>query len=174
MIKVETERLILLPLDSDNLLLSTGNFQAMEKNLGLSITDTKLDEDMQYAMRVRLRKVLADQENYLWLTNWAIVLKEQNCIAGFIMIKGCPNEKGEVIVGYGIEEKYRCKGYACEALKALAEWIFKNPTAQYVIADTEIMNIASHKVLLRAGAEKYKEDDDLIWWRICKSTSQKQ
>lgn len=40
--KVETERLELLPLDSKNLYLSTENFQEMEKNLGLSITDTKL------------------------------------------------------------------------------------------------------------------------------------
>lgn len=170
MIKIETKRLELLPLDSDNLLLSTENFQAMEKNLGLSITDTKLDDDMQYAMGVRLRKVLADQENYLWLTNWAIILKEQNCIAGFIMIKGCPSKKGEVIVGYGIEEKYRCKGIASEAVRGLTEWIFKNPKAQYVIADTEMMNIASHKVLVNAGAKKYKEADDIVWWRICKTT----
>lgn len=164
--KVETERLELLPLDSNNLFLSTKNFQYMEKNLGLSITDTKLDEEMRYAMEVRLKKVLADEENYLWLTNWAVVLKEKNCIVGFIMIKGCPNETGEVIVGYGIEQKYRCKGYASEALKGLTDWIFKNPKAEYVIADTEKINVPSHKVLENAGAEAYKETEELIWWRI--------
>lgn len=166
--KLETERLELLPLDSKDLFLSTENFQDMEKNLGLSITDTKLHEEMQYAMEVRLKKVLADEENYLWLTNWAVVLKEENCIVGFIMIKGCPNETGEVIVGYGIEPKYRCKGYASEALKGLIEWIFKNPKAKSVIADTEKMNVPSHKVLEKIGAINYKETDDLIWWEIRK------
>lgn len=166
--KVETERLELLPLDSNNLLLSTKNFQDMEKNLGLSITDTKLDEEMRYAMEVRLRKVLEDEENYLWMTNWAVVLKEDNCIVGFIMIKGCPNKLGEVIVGYGIEHKYRCKGYASEALKGLIEWIFINPKVEYVIADTEKANVPSQKVLEKVGAEKYKEEDELIWWKIKK------
>jgi len=101
----------------------------METDLGLTVTNTILDYEMKYAMKVRLRKVLEDDVNYLWLTNWAVVLKEENKIIGFIMIKGYPNENGEVIVGYGIEEKYRNSGYATEALKGLTKWIFKNPKA---------------------------------------------
>ncbi len=169
MINIETERLILLPLDSDDLSLSIENFQELEKKLGLTITNTKLDEEMQYAMQVRRKKVLADEENYLWLTNWAIVSKNKNCIMGFVMIKGCPNDSGEVIVGYGIENEYRCNGYASEGVKGLIEWIFKNPKAKYVIADTDKFNIPSHRVLEKVGATKYKETDQLLWWRIKKT-----
>jgi len=138
----------------------------METNLGLSVTNTILDDGMKYAMKVRLRKVLEDGENYLWLTNWAVALKEENRIIGFIMIKGYPNENGEVIVGYGIEEKYRKRRYATEALKGLTEWIFKNPKAVSVIGDTEKENIPSQKVLENAGGIKYKETDELVWWKI--------
>lgn len=166
MINVETERLSLLPLDANNLSLSIDNFQELEKAMGLTVTNAKLDEEMQYAMHVRRRKVLADEDNYLWLTNWAIVSKEENCIVGFAMIKGCPNDSGEVIVGYGIENDHRCNGYASEAVKGLIEWIFKNPKAKYVIADTDKFNIPSHRVLEKAGATKYKETDQLLWWRI--------
>ncbi len=166
MIKLETERLNLLPLQGHNLALSVENYGGMETDLGLSVTNTILDDEMQYAMKVRLTKVLEDSENYLWLTNWAVVLKEENRIIGFIMIKGYPNENGEVIVGYGIEEKYRKRRYATEALKGLTEWIFENPKAMYVIGDTEKANISSHKVLEYAGAIKYKETDELIWWKI--------
>jgi len=165
-LKLETERLKLLPLRADNLALASDNYVAMETALGLRVTNTILDEEMKYAMNVRLRKVLEDPENYLWLTNWAIVLKEENQIIGYIMIKGYPNENGEVIVGYGIEEKYRKMGYATEALKGLIKWIFENPKAAYVIADTEKTNIDSHKVLENAGGTKYKETDELIWWKI--------
>ena len=123
---------------------------------------------MQYAMKVRLRKVLEDIENYLWLTNWAIVSKEENQIIGFIMLKGYPNEIGEVIVGYAIEEKYRRNGYATEALRRLTEWVFENPKVLCVIADTENTNIPSHKVLENVGAVKYKKSDELTWWKIRK------
>ncbi|MCB2299540.1 GNAT family N-acetyltransferase [Clostridium tagluense] len=163
---LETERLKLLPLQSHHLALSVEDYGEMQSDLGLRVTNIILDEEMQYAMKVRLRKVLEDVENYLWLTNWAIVHKEENQIIGFIILKGYPNEIGEVIVRYVIEEKYRRNGYATEALKGLTEWIFENPKALCVIADTEKTNIPSHKVLENVGAIKYKETDELIWWKI--------
>jgi RimJ/RimL family protein N-acetyltransferase len=95
-----------------------------------------------------------------------VVLKEENRIIGFIMIKGYPNKSGEVIVGYGIEKKYRRNGYATESLRGLIKWIFENPKALCVIADTEKTNKPSHKVLKNIGAIKYKEIDELVWWKI--------
>ena len=170
MIKLVTERLNILPLQAHNLALSVDNYEKMQIELGLRVSSTTLDEGMQYAMKVRLRKVLENVENYLWLTNWDIIHKEKNQIIGFIMLKGCPNKMGEVIVGYGIEEEYRKNGYATEALKKLTKWIFENPKALSIIADTEKMNVPSHKVLKNVGAIKYKETDELIWWKIeCKN-----
>lgn len=166
---LETERLSLLPLQSYQLALSVEDYAKMQIDLGLRVVDTVLDEEMQYAMKVRLRKVLEDAENYLWLTNWAIIFKKTKEIVGFIMLKGCPNKFDEVIVGYGINERYRRNGYATEALKAMTQWIFQNPKALFVIADTEKNNVPSHKVLENSGAVKYKENDELIWWRIDKS-----
>ena len=166
MIGLESKRLTLIPLEAQNLISSLEDHDKMEADLGVKVTHTMLDDEMEYAMKVRLRKVLEDSDNYLWLTNWAVVLREENRIIGFIMIKGIPNENGEVIVGYGIEENYRRNGYATETLKSLTEWIFKNPKALSVIADTEKTNIPSHKVLENLGAFKYKENDELIWWKI--------
>ncbi len=165
---LETERLMLMPLQSHQLALALEDYAKMQEDLGLSVTNTVLDEEMEYAMGVRLRKVLEDVENYLWLTNWAIIHKEKKQIIGFIILKGCPNEFGEVIVGYMIEESHQREGYAFEALKALIQWIFQNPQALSVIADTEKTNISSHKLLEKLGAVKYKENDEIVWWRIRK------
>lgn len=162
----KTERLKLLPLTTDNLSLSLENYGKLQADLGLVVTQTVLDDDMEYAMKVRLRKALEDEENYLWLTNWVIIHSVENKIIGNIMLKGCPNENGEVIVGYGIEEAFRNKGYATEALKGMTKWIFQNPSALCVFGDTEKANCASHKVLQNAGAFKYKENEELIWWKI--------
>lgn len=164
--ELETERLILLPLQAESLALSLEDYESMQKNLGLNILNTTLDDEMQYAMNVRLRKVLEDVDHYMWLTNWAIVHKKENQIIGFIMLKGVPNEKGEVIVGYGIDENFRRRRFATEALQRLIEWVFESPKALSVIADTEKTNISSHKVLENLGATQYKETDDLIWWKI--------
>ncbi len=163
---LETERLNIVPLQPHQLALSLENYGKMQMELGLRVTNTILDEEMQYAMKVRLRKALEDVENYLWLTNWAIIHKEENQIIGFIMIKGRPNEIGEVIVGYGIDEAYRRNGYATEVLNRLTGWIFENPKASSVIADTEKENMPSHKLLQNVGAFKFKETDELIWWKI--------
>lgn len=163
---LETERLSILPLGPKQLELSIDDYRKMQRDLGLRVTNMILDEEMKHAMKVRLKKVLEDVENFLWLTNWAIINKEKNHIIGFIMIKGAPNDVGEVIVGYGIEKNYRKNGYATEALKKLTKWIFINPKAKCVIADTEKSNILSHKVLENVGAIKYDETDELIWWKI--------
>ena len=58
--KLETERLKLIPLQAHNLTLSVENYGEMETDLGTIITNTMLDEEMKYAMKVRLRKVLED------------------------------------------------------------------------------------------------------------------
>jgi RimJ/RimL family protein N-acetyltransferase len=167
---LETERLNLIPLQAHSLALSLVDYGKMQTELGLRVTNTILEDDeMQYAMSVRLRKVLEDVDNYLWLTNWAIVLKEKSEIIGYIMLKGLPNESGEVITGYDIDEKFRRKGFATEALNRLIQWIFENPRALSVIADTEKTNIPSCKLLEHVGAVLYKETDELLWWKIEKN-----
>ncbi|MBC8079095.1 MAG: GNAT family N-acetyltransferase [Gorillibacterium sp.] len=166
--KIETSRLQLLPLMAEQLALATEDYEQLQKQLNLTITASALDEEMAYAMNVRRRKVLEAPDDFLWLTNWAIISRQVNGIIGFIMLKGCPNAAGEVIVGYGIDERYRRQGYATEGIKALTEWIFQNPQATRILADVEKDNEASHRLMSGLGAFKYKEDDELIWWRINK------
>lgn len=163
---VEGERLRLVPLNIQQLKLSLEDYVKLQKSLDLKVGYNVLDGEMQYAMKIRLKKVLEDPENWLWLTNWAIVLKEQKEIVGFIMLKGYPNKLGEVIMGYGINEGHRKNGYATEAVKAMKRWIFKDPKTLCIVADTEKDNILSHKVLINAGAVKYEENNEIVWWKI--------
>lgn len=167
---LETERLTLIPLQAEQLALSLIDYGKMQADLGLNIIKEVIDdEDMQYAMEVRLRKVLGNSDNYLWFTNWAIVLRGEKLIIGYLILKGFPNELGEVILGYDIDEKYRRKRYATEALNKITEWIFENPQSLSIIADTEKTNIPSCKLLEHIGAVPYKETEELIWWRISKN-----
>jgi ribosomal-protein-alanine N-acetyltransferase len=163
---MKLERLSLIALKEDDLIGALEDYQKMQLALGLKLSDSPLDEDLVYAMKVRLKKVKEDLAHYEWLTNWAIVHNEMNQIVGYIMIKGLPNALGEVIIGYGIDESYRKQGYAKEAVEGLKQWIFENPDAKAIIADTEKENVASHRVLQSLGAFNYRENDELIWWKL--------
>lgn len=167
---INTERLVLKPLTMEALQLALENYQAMGDLLGAKVIGNSLDEGMTYATNVRLKKVCEDPSNYKWLTNWAIILEAENLIIGYGMIKGCPNDKGEVIIGYGIEEPYRGNGYATEAVAGLKQWIFSHSEALWIFGDTDKDNLASHNVLIKSGAEKYRENEALIWWRIEKGS----
>ncbi|WP_238652248.1 GNAT family N-acetyltransferase [Paenibacillus piscarius] len=164
-------RLALRPLTAAELALALDNYAELEQTIGLKIAPAPTlldDEDMRYAMRVRHTKVLQDEENYTWLTNWAVIHLEDQRLIGFLILKGAPNESGEVIVGYVLDERYRGQGYATEAMRQITAWIFNHPGAAWVIADTEKDNFASHRVLQHLGAEMYRETEDLLWWRVAR------
>ena len=151
---LETERLKLIPLDAQNLRWSIKDRQKMERNLGVKITDVKLEEPVKTAMRTSLRKVLENKKDYLWFTNQEIVLKKENRIIGGLCFKGCPDEKGRVEIGYGMQDKYRCKGYATEAVKESINWAFSFNNVTEIIVETEKDNLPSHRVLEKIGMQK--------------------
>lgn len=173
MLEISTDRLRIIPLDEYNLELSTTNFNAMEKSLGLTVTTKNIGIREQDVFKIRLKDVKKNSDKYMWYTTWVIILKSENRVIGHIMVKGYPNEKGEVIVGYYTQEDYRGKGYMKEALNKLTKWIFLNPDVKYIVADTVKTNIISQNLLKKIGMVFYKEDDECFWWRL-KNTTDKQ
>jgi RimJ/RimL family protein N-acetyltransferase len=165
---LEAEKLKLIPLDAQNLRWSIEDRQKMERNLGVKITDTELEEPVKKAMRTSLKMVLENKKDYLWFTSWEITLKIENRIIGGLCFKGCPDEKGRVEIAYGMQDEYRCKGYMTEAVKELINWAFTQEKVLSVIAETEKDNLPSHRVLEKIGMEKYEEKEKMFWWRINK------
>lgn len=84
------------------------------------------------------------------------------------MIKGYPNENGEVLIGYVIRKEYRRQGYMEEVLKCIIEWIFLNNDVKSVIADVVKSNIPSQNLLKKLCMTLYKEDEECFWWRLDK------
>lgn len=166
MMELNTDRLRIIPLNAENLTLLIDNQKELELKLSLNEKKVFLDSETKSALKVRLTKLLDDEQNYIWYTNWLIILKAQNCIIGGIMLKGRPNENGEVIIGYYTISKYQGKGYMTEAIYHMNSWLLNQSGVMYVIADTEKDNIASHRVLEKTGARMYKETKDLFFWRF--------
>ena len=166
MFKLESDRLIIIALDLENFKLYIENTAALEKNLGVKVTGRELSSEMKEIFKKPYQKALNDKKNYLWYTNWQIILKEENRIIGGITFKGLPNSNGEVEVGYEIEIEYQNKGYMTETLTGLIKWAFKQEGVKCVIAETEKKNKASQRVLEKVGMKKFKQTKNYYWYRI--------
>ncbi|GAA2826524.1 hypothetical protein GCM10010441_58770 [Kitasatospora paracochleata] len=97
--------------------------------------------------------------------NYEIRLRDHGTAIGGIGFHGGPDENGAVEVGYGLAESARGQGYAREALAAVVE-LARSHGAAAVLADTTHDNVPSQRVLLAAGLELVRQDDDLQYYRL--------
>lgn len=71
-------------------------------------------------------------------------------VVGDFSFKGLGKD-GIVEIGYGLKKPYRHHGYMSETVKVITEWALSQDNVRIVEADTDVNNIASQKVLMRAG-----------------------
>lgn len=166
LIDIMTSRLRIVALNEKQLKLAILDFNQLERNLNLMVTDKNIGEREKAVYKIRLNDMQAHLDQYAWFTPWMLIDKSMNRIIGAIMIKNYPNEKGEVVIGYAMQEEFRRKGYMREGVEGLVKWIFTNPEVKAIIADTLISNEASGQLLEQIGMEKYKNDGKCIWWRL--------
>ncbi|MBS7566348.1 GNAT family N-acetyltransferase [Mucilaginibacter sp. Bleaf8] len=170
MLHLETDRLKIIPLNYTQLLLCSQSRAALEATLGLQPSDMKIDTafraEMDQAMHnYWLPNTKAYPELYPWYTNWEIVLKDINTAIGGIGFGGYPDDYGTTSVGYVISQQRQGKGYATEALLALLEWGFSFSVLKQVDADTTPGNIASQRVLLKAGFKQISIEPSAILYQ---------
>ena len=128
-----------------------------------SLLEQETDQEMKQAyseMIETMRKLPGKEE---WGCDWSINLTSGVTIGG-ICFKGTPDAEGVVEIGYGIEEEYRQKGYATEAVKGFVKWALEHNEVKCVVAQTDIHNEISQKVLIRNGflQDGYGEEGPLF------------
>lgn len=83
---------------------------------------------------------------------WAIIRKSDQQFLGMIEIVAI--DHAGVNVGYVLAKKFWGKGYIPEALKLIIDWAFQQDDVYRVWAFCDIDNIASSKVLEKAGMQQ--------------------
>jgi ribosomal-protein-alanine N-acetyltransferase len=165
---IESERLILIPLNYTQLLLLRESREAMERSMGLKpsnmIIDTLYQHELDDALdNFWLPKIQQHPDEYQWYTNWEMVLKAENVSVGGIGI-GYPDEGGESVTGYCVDQKQHNRGYATEALKRICEWGFANPDVKLIWAETPPDNYPSQRILVKAGfTQTGLKDNNLVF-----------
>jgi [ribosomal protein S5]-alanine N-acetyltransferase len=161
-----TKRLTILPLSVAQLELLLTDRELLHAQLELEPPKIMFDENTQEAMKWLLEQSHKNPTQYLWTTSWQIIANDINAIVGSACFKGAPDKCGEVEIGYGIDEQYRCKGYMTEAAAAMCQWALKQNGVASVIAETEHFNTASQQVLTHCGMKPYKTSPYGVFWRV--------
>jgi RimJ/RimL family protein N-acetyltransferase len=142
--RIETERLVLRkPRIRDALVLFTAYMQDPEVT---RYTTWRPHQQIQEAEDFIRNSITAWQNESRF--PFVITLKEKDEPFGMIdlHIRGCT-----VGFGYVIARSHQRKGYATEATLAIIDWAFQQPTIYRVNASTDVDNIASQKVMEKAG-----------------------
>ena len=160
---IETERLVLFPYTAENLALFNADLAAFEETFGVRYRGEELDYLLQDFLKKLEREIAEDPENYLFFTEFLIVLKETDCVIGSVDFKYVPRE-GVTEVGYGLNPAYEGRGYMTEALTAFLA-LGKSLGIRTVLADTRPDNVRSQNVLKRCGFRFLREEGNLWWER---------
>ena len=162
--RVETERLVLFPYTKENLALFNNDLASFEETYGVVYRGEELDYLLAGFLRKLEREIADDPENYLFFTEFLIVLRENSHVIGSIDFKYVPRD-GVTEVGYGVNPSYTGHGYMTEALTAFLGF-GKSLGIRTVRADTRKDNFKSQNVLKRCGFVFTHEDEKRFWWEI--------
>lgn len=80
-----------------------------------------------------------------------VVERDTGLVVGGIGFAGPPGAAGEVELGYGIVPSRQGRGYATEAVAAMLGVAWADPVVEAVVASTATGNLASQRVLEKAG-----------------------
>src|SRR6266496_3556514 len=95
---------------------------------------------------------------------YQIVRRVDAVVVGDIGFHAPPDPSGTVTVGYGLAPSARGEGYATEALRAVIDWALAQPDVRRVEADTAHGNLASRRVMERAGMRLVGRSEQLRFY----------
>lgn len=159
---IHSSRLHIFPLTKDELLLLIDQLPLFESKKHLRYDGEFLDDELMSIMRGQIDVMIQDPTHWLWHTFWLIV-DTFSQIIGSLCFKG-PAIEESVEIGYGIGQKYRSMGYATEAVNAVCQWALTQHGVSKVIAETENENVASQRVLIKAGFVFDYFKGECSWW----------
>jgi [ribosomal protein S5]-alanine N-acetyltransferase len=167
LLSVRTERLQLVALTRDQLLLALRDTELLAQDLGIELCPEVFSEESRQAMSIKVTRMEhIDAHLHPWYTYFLIIQAEERRALGVCGFKGAPTPYGTVEVGYGIHEAVRNKGYMTETVRALIEWAFQQEACRRVTAETLRDNYPSQRVLQKSGLRLERESQNMIYWKV--------
>ncbi|GGD54240.1 GNAT family N-acetyltransferase [Muriicola marianensis] len=165
---LETQRLILrelCPEDADDM-MRLHSHPVVQRYTGEGVITTP------ERIRNKIAEKQADYRKYGY-GRWATVLKEGDQFVGWSGLAYLP-EFDEVDVGYRFLPEFWGQGLATEATRAILTYAFNDLKLQRIVAIAMKENIASIRVMEKAGmqfeknAPYFPDGEDLVWYNMVK------
>ena len=164
---IETKRLLIRPLTGEELKKHIDSPNDFANGLGLIPSQSLIDDETKEAILNDLLPNIDDKtKDPDFYTMWIVIDKVQKAIIGGICFHGEPNDKGEVEIGYGTDSDYRNSGFMTETIAGLISWIRENKNVKSIMAETEIENISSIKVLEKNNFKVIQQIDKAVILRL--------
>ena len=164
---IETERLIIISLNYEQLVKYIKCDNSLEKESNLNESSRTISPELKEALEQTILPNVADKtRNYLYSTLWTAILKIENKMIGDLCIIGEPNANGEIEIGYGTYDEFQGKGFMTEMVSGIIEWAKTQPQVKSIIASTNKTNTASSRVLEKNDFSKVGEMDILFNWKL--------
>lgn len=162
---LETERLLIKPLNYDQLIKYMAANNSLEEELGLRNSSRTISPELKEALEETFLPNVADKtKNYLYSTLWTLVSKKDNIMVGDICFCGEPDEGGNIEIGYGTYEEFRGQGYMIEGVGGIISWAKGQAEIKNIVASTDETNIASSRILQRNNFEENGSSDSKHHW----------
>jgi RimJ/RimL family protein N-acetyltransferase len=165
MLPLNTNRLFIypcrLPLLTQIFLEHPNARETLQANIPENWPQSDLKEQLPHFIEL----LQHDPRSFPWML-WIIVNKEEGTVIGDIGFKGRPDKNGVIEIGYTLLPSWRKKGYMREAATALVEWAFRQPHVKKLIAECDVTNTASMKVLQHLGMEEVKSPGEMLHWQL--------
>lgn len=169
---IEGRDIKLYLLDKEDLKTWKGSVRLARERLGMDIDAEEISGNLLNAFNIKIRNMENNPGHEKWYSYYAIV--HDGKIIGTIGPKGKPDEGNTIEIGYGINEKYRNRGIATEAVGLLCEYLFQAAGIGKIIAETDADNISSQRVLEKNGFAAVEKTEDSIRWELRKPVSARQ
>ena len=163
--RIETERLELIPLDLQQMKLWSENLPALEIEMNCIYQAEPVEGVFYEIIKKQTKLTEDDPANFIWYNFWFLIRKSDRVVVGSADFKNGINPDGEVELGYGLGPQHEHNGYMTEGIRAMCQWALKQEGVSAVIAETDLDNAASKRVLERCGFHETKRDKS-IWWRL--------
>ncbi len=167
MLVLKTKRMELHALTRDQLNLALENVDSLSKALKAVIPADVFSNESRQAMLIKLTRMdFVDPVMHPWYTYFLLLDAAERRGMGVCGFKGAPTQFGSVELGYAIHEDFRNRGLMTEAVSALVDWAFRQDGCDRVTAETLRENIASQRVLQKAGLVYDRGHEHMIYWKI--------
>lgn len=149
--ELETKDLILRTVTKDDI-AEVARMYEYPNTISLSQAEKAID--------IMISNYKQNKDGYIKHLCLAVCLKEKpTVIIGWCGLDG-EAEKDKVVIFYIIDEKYRNKGYATQAAKAVLQYAFEQAQLECIYGGCDKNNIASFKIMSSIRMKNYGVDDN--------------